>query len=115
TQKAGRLSVLVNNAGIYPDNSFVEMPEEVWDEVIDTNLKGTFLCSQAFTRLLPEENAGGAIVNLVSTAGFSARPGAAHYSASKAGIAMLTKSMAQELGGRGIRVNGVAPGLIYLE
>lgn len=114
-QQAGRLAVLINNAGIYPDDMVIDMPEEVWDRVIDTNLKGTFLCSQAFARLLPDVDARAAIVNLLSTAGFSARPGSAHYSASKAGIGMLTKSMAQEFGPRGIRVNGVAPGLIYLE
>lgn len=114
-QRAGRLAVLVNNAGIYPDDMVADMPEEVWDRVIDTNLKGTFLCAQAFVRLLPATDARAAIVNLLSTAGFSARPGSAHYSASKAGIAMLTKSMAQEFGPRGIRVNGVAPGLIFLE
>lgn len=113
--KAGRLAVLVNNAGIYPDNTLIEMPEDVWDKVVDVNLKGTFLCAQAFARRLPEKDASASIVNLVSTAGFSARVGAAHYSASKAGVAMLTKSMAQELGPRGIRVNGVAPGLIFLE
>lgn len=112
---AGRLHVLVNNAGIYPDNTFIDMPEDVWDQVIGTNLKGTFLCSQAFVKRLPDTDADAAIVNLVSTAGFSARVGASHYSASKAGVAMLTKSMAQELGPRGIRVNAVAPGLIFLE
>lgn len=113
--KFGRLATLVNNAGIYPDNTIADMPEDVWEKVLDTNLKGTFLCTQAFVRLLPECDADAAIVNLASTSGFSARIGASHYAASKAGVIMFTKSMAQELGPRGIRVNGVAPGLIFLE
>jgi 3-oxoacyl-[acyl-carrier protein] reductase len=102
---------LVNNAGIYPDHALLDMPVEAWDAVMNVNLRGTFLCTQAFARarLTP---GGGAIVNLASTAAFSARVGASHYSASKAGVVMFTKSSAQELGPHGIRVNAVAPGLI---
>lgn len=103
---------LVNNAGIYPDHPVIDMPEAAWDAVMETNLKGTFLCSQAFARLRVAAGGGGAIVNLASTAAFSARVGASHYSASKAGVVMLTKSLAQELGPHDIRVNAVAPGLI---
>jgi 3-oxoacyl-[acyl-carrier protein] reductase len=114
-QALGPATALVNNAGIYPDNTLLEMPEAVWDAVIATNLKGTFLCARHFARLRQAANGGGAIVNLASTAAFSARVGAGHYSASKAGVAMLTKSMAQEWGPLGIRVNAVAPGLIEVE
>jgi 3-oxoacyl-[acyl-carrier protein] reductase len=112
---AGELGVptaLVNNAGIYPDHALLDMPEAAWDRVLDVNLKGPFLCSQAFARKRVAAGGGGTIVNLASTAGFSARVGAAHYSASKAGVVMLTKSMAQEFGPHGIRVNAVAPGFI---
>lgn len=111
----GSPRVLVNNAGIYPDNTLLDMPEESWDAVLDTNLKGTFLCAQRFARLCINAGTGGAIVNLASTAAFSSRVGASHYSASKAGVVALTRSMAQEWGSHGIRVNAVAPGLIEVE
>jgi NAD(P)-dependent dehydrogenase (short-subunit alcohol dehydrogenase family) len=107
--------VLVNNAGIYPDNALLDMTEAQWARVMDVNLKGTFLCAQAFARARIAAGGGGAIVNLASTAAFSARIGAGHYSASKAGVVMLTKSLAQELGPHSIRVNAVAPGLIEVE
>jgi 3-oxoacyl-[acyl-carrier protein] reductase len=106
---------LVNNAGIYPDDTLLDMPEASWDAVLDTNLKGTFLCAQRFARLCISAGSGGAIVNLAATAAFSSRVGAAHYSASKAGVAALTRSMAQEWGPHGIRVNAVAPGLIEVD
>src|SRR4051794_22028204 len=105
---------LVNNAGVYPSHSILDMPETAWDRVLDINLKGPFLCSQAFGRIRVALT-GGVIVNVASTAAFSARIGAAHYSASKAGLVMLTKSLAQEFGPFGIRVNAVAPGLIEVD
>lgn len=108
----GRPQALVNNAGIYPDHGLLDMPEAAWDDVLGVNLKGTFLCTQAFARARVDAGGGGAIVNLASTAAFSARVGASHYSASKAGVVMFTKSSAQELGSHAIRVNAVAPGLI---
>jgi 3-oxoacyl-[acyl-carrier protein] reductase len=104
-------TALVNNAGIYPDHALLDMPVEAWDEVISVNLRGTFLCTQAFGRLRRDMN-GGAIVNLASAAAFSARAGASHYCTSKAGVVMFTKAAALELGLLGIRVNAVAPGLI---
>jgi 3-oxoacyl-[acyl-carrier protein] reductase len=108
----GQPEVLVNNAGIYPDHALLDMPEAAWDAVLAINLKGTFLCTQAFARARVAARGGGSIVNLASTAAFSARVGASHYSASKAAIVMFTRSAAQELGPHGIRVNAVAPGLI---
>ncbi len=108
----GPAEALVANAGIYPSRDLLDMAEAEWDAVLDTNLKGTFLTCQAFARGRVAAGGGGAIVTLASTAAFSARPGAAHYATSKAGIAMLTRAMAQEWGPHGIRANAVAPGLI---
>ncbi|MCF3935705.1 SDR family oxidoreductase [Acuticoccus sp. M5D2P5] len=105
-------AALVNNAGIYPNHALIDMPVEAWDGVMTVNLRGTFLCTQAFARARAAIGGGGAIVNLASAAAFSARVGVAHYSASKAGIVMFTKSAAQEFGPLGIRVNAIAPGLI---
>jgi len=104
-------TALVNNAGIYPDHALLDVPVEAWDQVMSVNLRGTFLCTQAFARLRRDMK-GGAIVNLASTARFSARAGASHYSTSKAGVVMFTKAAALELGSLGIHVNAVAPGLI---
>ncbi len=111
----GTLSALVNNAGIYPNHPALEMTEAEWDAVLDTNLKGTFFCCQAFARAAAGDKAPRAIVNLASTSAYSARPGAAHYGASKAAVIMLTKSLAQEFGPLGIRVNAVAPGLVQVD
>ncbi len=111
----GTPTVLVNNAGIYPDNTLTDLSEAVWDAVIDTNLKGPLLCAQPFVKRRVAVGGGGAIVNIASTAAFSARVGAGHYCASKAGLVMLTKCMAMEFGPHRIRVNAVAPGLIDVE
>jgi 3-oxoacyl-[acyl-carrier protein] reductase len=108
----GAPDMLVNNAGIYPDYGFLDITETQWLQVIDINLNGAFRCAQAFARARVQAGGGGAMVNLASTAASSARVGAAHYSTSKAGLAMLTRSLAQELGPHRIRVNAVAPGLV---
>lgn len=109
----GAITALVNNAGVYPSNPALTMSEHEWDRVLDTNLKGTFFCCQAMVRRLVDAGGiSGAIVNMASTAAFSARPGAAHYGASKAATVMLTKSLAQEWGSENVRVNAVAPGLV---
>jgi len=110
----GALSALVNNAGIYPNHPSLEMTEAEWDSVLDTNLKGTFFCCQALARASAAAKTPGVIVNLASTSAYSARQGAAHYGASKAAVIMLTKSLAQEFGPLGIRVNAVAPGLVQV-
>lgn len=108
----GTPDYLVNNAGLYPVHPFLEMTEEQWDEVLDTNLKGAFMVGQRVARKMVESGRGGSIVNIGSTSSLIARPGVAHYCSSKAGINMLTKVMAVELAPHGIRVNALCPGLI---
>jgi 3-oxoacyl-[acyl-carrier protein] reductase len=108
------LDVLVNNAGIQTWKPFLEVTEEEWDLVIDTNLKGCFLCTQAAARHMRERGAG-SIVNIGSGCNKVAFPQLVAYTASKGGIEMLTKVAALELGPHGIRVNCVAPGAIEIE
>lgn len=105
---------LVNNAGVTTPTPLMEADAAAWDAVLDINLRGTFLCARAYARYAIAAKVEGAIVSIASTAGFSARVGAVAYSASKAGIIMLTQSLAQELGPHGIRVNAVAPAMIPL-
>ncbi len=112
TGALGRIEVLVNNAAIYPNCPVVEMDEEQWDAVIDTNLKGTFLMSRAIARRMLADRIEGHVINIASGAYQSARRGASHYCASKAGIVMLSKVLAQELAEHRIHVNVVSPGLI---
>ncbi|MBI3964609.1 MAG: SDR family oxidoreductase [Chloroflexi bacterium] len=108
----GRVDILVNCAGVSTNGLVVDLPEEEWDFVLDTNLKGPYLVSQAAAKVMLEAGRGGRIVNITSAAGRSARAGAAHYAASKAGLILLTQTLALELGRAGITVNAVAPGLI---
>ena len=115
TEQFGAPTALVNNAGIYPDNTLLEMPEAVWDAVIDTNMKGTFLCARRFARARIAAGGGGAIVNLASTAAFCPRASARAITARRRPVSALTRAMAQEWGPHGIRVNAVAPGLIEVE
>ncbi|MFK7942287.1 MAG: SDR family NAD(P)-dependent oxidoreductase [Paracoccaceae bacterium] len=106
---------LVNCAGIYPVTPMLEMDASEWDNVLSVNLRAPFLVTQAFARHLRESGQGGQVVNVASTAAVLARPGVAHYAASKAGLVQLTKVMAVELAPLGIRVNAIAPGLIATE
>lgn len=104
--------VQVNCAGIYPNSLVVEMDETEWDAVLDTNLKGVFLCCRAAARHMIAAGRGGRIVNIASTAARSGRLGAGHYCASKAGVVMLTQVLAMELAPYRINVTAVAPGVI---
>ena len=108
----GYLDILVNNAGIYPLMPFMQVSEELWDSVLDLNLKGTFLCSQAAAKEMINQGTEGKIINLSSIDGLHPSGSAAYYSASKSGIIMLTKALALELAPHKILVNAVAPGSI---
>lgn len=110
-KKFGAVSVLVNNAGITKDNLSMRMKDEEWDVVIDTNLKAVFRMSRLVMRAMMKARFG-RIINITSVVGSSGNPGQANYCAAKAGVAGLTRSLAQELGSRNITVNCVAPGLI---
>ncbi len=105
----GRLDVLVNNAGILRDKSFLKMDDEMWDEVIRVHLTGTFLCSQAAVRQFIAQGEGGRIVNTTSVSGMMGNFGQANYAAAKAGIYGLTRTMSIELQKHRITVNAVAP------
>ncbi|MEK9174112.1 MAG: SDR family NAD(P)-dependent oxidoreductase, partial [Patescibacteria group bacterium] len=105
----GRVDILINNAGIYPFKSFLEMQESEWDQVIDVNLKSIFLMCKEAVPFLPE---GGRIINISSIASQIAFAGLAHYSASKGGMNALTRGLAVELAPRQITVNAIAPGAI---
>jgi len=106
----GRISNLVNNAGITIDKLLLRMKEEDWDKVIQVNLKSAFNCTKAVIRHMIKT--GGAIVNISSIAGVMGNAGQANYAASKAGLIGFTKSVAREYGERGVRVNAIAPGFI---
>jgi 3-oxoacyl-[acyl-carrier protein] reductase len=110
-EENGRIDVLVNNAGITRDGLIVRMKEKAWDEVMDINLKGAFLCSKAASRSMMQQHFG-RIINITSLVGVTGNAGQANYVASKAGLIGLTKSMARELASRQVTVNAVAPGFI---
>lgn len=111
TEEFGRLDILVNNAGITRDALVLRMKEEDWNAVLDVNLKGTFLCSKEAIKLMAKQHYG-KIINISSVVAFTGNPGQVNYSASKAGIVGLTKTIAKEYAIRGIRANAVAPGFI---
>ncbi len=110
-KEAGRIDVLVNNAGITRDGLLVRMKATDWDAVLDVNLKGTFNCMKVAAKAMMKQRYG-RIINISSVVGVSGNPGQANYVASKAGIIGLTKAVARELASRNITVNAVAPGYI---
>ena len=110
----GRIDILVNNAGITKDGLLMRMTEEQWDMVINTNLKSAFNYIHAITPIMMKQRIG-SIINMTSIVGISGNAGQANYAASKAGMIGLTKSVAKELGSRGVRVNAIAPGFIATE
>lgn len=107
----GAIDILVNNAGITRDNLIIRMKPDEWDDVIGTNLKGTYLCTKSVVRGMMKKRYG-KIINIASVVGITGNLGQGNYSASKAGVIGFTKSMARELASRGINVNAVAPGFI---
>jgi len=109
-----RLDILVNNAGITRDTLIPRMQDDQWDEVINTNLRGAFLFTRAVTRPMMQARYG-RIINIASVSGLMGNPGQANYSASKAGLIGMTRTVARELAGRKVTVNAVAPGFIETE
>ena len=107
----GRIDILVNNAGINRDRLLLRMSPEDWDQVMDVNLRGTFLCSRyAMTHMIKQRQ--GRIVNVSSVVGISGNPGQANYAAAKAGLIGFTKAVAREVASRNVTVNAVAPGFV---
>lgn len=111
----GPLTVVVANAGVYPNRPVLDMTVEDWDRVMETNLRGVFLTCQVAARRMVARGTRGKIITISSGAAQSGRRGAAHYCASKAGVVMFTKVLAMELAERGINVNTIAPGLVMVE
>ncbi|MGI6586705.1 MAG: 3-oxoacyl-[acyl-carrier-protein] reductase [Gracilibacteraceae bacterium] len=110
----GSIDILVNNAGITRDNLIVRMTEKEFDDVIDTNLKGAFICTKAVSRVMIKQKSG-KIINVSSVIGIVGNSGQSNYAAAKAGLIGFTKSMAKELAKRGINVNAVAPGFVQTD
>lgn len=110
----GKIDILVNNAGIVKDDLLPRMADEAWDEVINTNLRGAYLCTKFAVRSMMEQF-WGRVINIASLAGIVGNIGQANYSAAKGGLIAFTKSVARELGSRNITVNAIAPGFITTE
>ena len=110
-EKYGKIDVLINNAGIVQDAFLSKMTEEQWDKVINVNLKGVFNCTQAVVEVMMNQG-NGVIINTSSIVGLNGNVGQVNYAATKAGLIGMTKTLAKELGKKGIRVNAVAPGFI---
>lgn len=113
-ERFGKIDILVNNAGITRDNLLLRMSEEEFDKVVDVNLKGYFNCSKAVCRPMLK-NKSGKIINITSVIGITGNSGQSNYAAAKAGVIGFTKSLAKELGAKGINVNAVAPGFIQTD
>jgi NAD(P)-dependent dehydrogenase (short-subunit alcohol dehydrogenase family) len=114
-EQFGKLDILVNCAGMYPSTSSLDLTEQEWESVFALNVKGPFFLAQAAAHQMKEQGYGGNIINISSTASEVARPGVAHYCASKAAVKMMTKVLALEWAPFGIRVNAVGPGLVETE
>lgn len=114
TDRWGKIDILVNNAGINRDTLLLRMSEEDWDDVIDTNLRGAYLCTRFALRSMMRQG-WGRIINISSIAGVMGNPGQSNYAASKGGLIAFSKSVAREMGSRSITVNAVAPGFIVTE
>jgi 3-oxoacyl-[acyl-carrier protein] reductase len=112
--EAGRVDILVNNAGVTRDGLFMRMSEADWDTVLNTNLRGAFLFTKAFSRAFMKQRQG-RIINIASVIGLIGNAGQANYAASKAGLIGFTKSVAKELGSRGVTCNAIAPGFIQTD
>ena len=112
--KLGRIDILVNNAGITKDGLLIRMDDAQWDRVLAINLRGTFLCTRAASKIFLKQRRG-RIISIASVVGIFGNPGQANYAASKAGIIGFTKAVAKELGSRGVTCNAIAPGFIKTE
>ncbi len=110
----GNVDILVNNAGIIHDSLLMRMSEDVWDEVLNTNLKGSYNCTKAVLRYMVRQR-WGRVINVVSVVGIEGNPGQSNYAASKAGVIAFSRSIAKEVASRNITVNSVAPGYISTE
>ena len=111
---SGKIDILINNAGITRDGLLMRMKASQWDEVLNTNLKGVFLCTKNVSKFMIKQRSG-KIINITSIVGLIGNPGQANYSASKAGVIGFTKTCAKEFASRGIKVNAIAPGFIETE